>query len=129
MLLVSWRFFERFSYRGAYRLKVFQDVRIREPYYANAAGLQCRGSQLVIALRTVGVMTIAVELDGQPLARAVEVGDVLAERFLPGELLRKIAQELKPQFLFRRRRIAAQSLGARSKVGAVSDPSGPAICA
>ena len=107
-------FFKRGSYSRANRFEVLRYLEVAKPENAHATHSNRRRALIVVALRPIRVMTIAVELDDQPVAGAVKVGDVLAERFLARELPRKIAQELEPQLLFRGRGIAAQSLGAPS---------------
>jgi hypothetical protein len=46
------------------------------------------------AIRKVAV---PIDLDYQPLARAIKVGDVMAQGFLPRELDRQGTQELVPE--------------------------------
>jgi hypothetical protein len=65
------------------------------------------GSLLIVALHPVSVVAVTVKLDHQALARAIEIRDVSSERLLAGELVRQVAEELVPQLLFCRGRIAA----------------------
>jgi hypothetical protein len=59
-------------------------------------------------------MTIAVELDNESLARAIEIRNLGTKRLLPRELVWQVPEEFVPELLFSRRGIAAERLGSKS---------------
>src|SRR6266540_4297146 len=95
-----------FLYPRANGFELFPHFQVGEAEYADIECRQRSRSFEVVPIAFVREVAVAIDLNDKAESRAIEVGDVRPERFLPGEFLGQITQEFKPQLAFRGGRIA-----------------------
>ena len=93
------------------RFEFLCQLKIREAQDSDAFRFQIVAAPSIVTLCGIRKVAVAIHFDNQHRSRAVEVRDVVAERLLPAESERQIAQKFKPKLALVGSRVVPQPAG------------------
>jgi hypothetical protein len=114
-----------------YAVEIFDDFMVPEAKYAVAEGFDGCGAGGVGGNAVVGAMLSAIEFDNEFEAAGAEIGDVIADWFLPHEFnaFHLSAAQARPEFALDIGGVAAQASGGACQFAYchISNPLTPAL--
>jgi hypothetical protein len=112
---------EQFLNPRANALKLLKYFGIGEPDHPDTLKAERFRSSFIVPFTARAEMRVPIQLNHHSMSRAVKVRDIVAERFLPAELLEMAGEKIEPQLALCRRGVTAQIARTSLKIPSVTE--------